>query len=92
MWAKHDVSRAPLPPRHHLQPQHLPGLLALTHLLPPRGEYVSTVFKILLSFVLWSFMAYLWSFIFENKGLEVVRRSMMNTPTHFSPSCPKDLQ
>lgn len=38
MWPKHDVFGAPLPPRQHLQPQHLPGLLVLTHLLPPRGE------------------------------------------------------
>lgn len=43
MWAKHDVFGASLPPCHHLQPQHLPGLVVLTHLLPPRGESVTAV-------------------------------------------------
>lgn len=42
MWAEHDVFGAPLPPCHHLQPQHLPGLLFLAHLLPPRGESIGT--------------------------------------------------
>ena len=43
MRAQHDVSGAPLPPRHHLQPEHLPGLLVLTHLLPPRSESRSVI-------------------------------------------------
>lgn len=38
VWAKHDVFWASLLSHHHLQPQHLPGLLVLTRLLPPRGE------------------------------------------------------
>ena len=47
MWAQHDVFGASLPPRQHLQPQHLPGLLALAHLLPPRGESVTAARRIL---------------------------------------------
>lgn len=41
MWAKHDVFRPPLHTCYHLQPQHLPRFLILTHLLPPRGELVT---------------------------------------------------
>lgn len=43
MWAKHDVFGASLPPGPHLQPQLLPGLLVLAHLLPPRGEHDASV-------------------------------------------------
>lgn len=43
MWAKHDVFGTPLPPCHHLQPEHLSGFLDLTDLLPPRGECVAAV-------------------------------------------------
>lgn len=42
MWAKHDVFGPSLHSRHHLQPQHLPRLLILAHLLPPRGEFSPT--------------------------------------------------
>lgn len=44
MWAKHDVFGTPLPPRHHLQPQLVSGLLVLTHLLPPRRESTLTFY------------------------------------------------
>lgn len=43
MWAEHDVFGPPLHSGHHLQPQYLPRLLVLAHLLPPRGELCTVV-------------------------------------------------
>lgn len=43
MWAKHDVFRPSLHTCHHLQSQHLPGFLILTHLLPPWGEFTTVI-------------------------------------------------
>lgn len=43
MWAEHDVFGASLPPRYHLQPQHLPWILILAYLLPPRGESTTAI-------------------------------------------------
>lgn len=57
MWSKHDVFGASVPPCHHIQPQHLPGLLVLTNLLPPRSELSSPTSRFHYLFVWWSLMA-----------------------------------